>query len=376
MLDAGCGVGVLGVAVAAASAAVRVRCQDRDELARSYTAHNASINHIPRGTLGAHTEALLSCPEGSRWDLILSNVPAKAGDPVLRDFVRRSLGLLSPEGAAAVVVVAPLADRFRSWMAEAGARVIAEEAGAEHRVFIYGPSSPTDPCREDWAKCYLRQSGSFSMEETSYRMETFHGIADFDQANRAVLWAAKLCVKKDFPSLLRSVGSGGRGSSILVHEPDQGHFPAWLLSLFSRLPRHTRNVQSPQDFPVPLDLVLGGRNALALEAARRNSLTAAGPMEMAPRIRTVPAVDLAFYGTAFRNAFDLVVAFPEIVPLTDRYAAQWEGLEQLLRPGGIGLFAFPSVEAERLDRKKPKGFIRQGELKRDGFRALAYRKEV
>jgi hypothetical protein len=36
------------------------------------------------------------------------------------------------------------------------------------------------------------------------------------------------------------------------------------------------------------------------------------------------------------------------------------------------VIAFPSVEAERFDRKKPKDFTRLLDIKRKGFRALAY----
>ncbi|MDR0290374.1 MAG: hypothetical protein LBI06_05505, partial [Treponema sp.] len=40
---------------------------------------------------------------------------------------------------------------------------------------------------------------------------------------------------------------------------------------------------------------------------------------------------------------------------------------------GIFLAAFGSSDAERFDRKKPAGFSRMGSIKRNGFRALAYR---
>ncbi|MDR1949840.1 MAG: hypothetical protein LBQ38_10650, partial [Spirochaetaceae bacterium] len=64
----------------------------------------------------------------------------------------------------------------------------------------------------------------------------------------------------------------------------------------------------------------------------------------------------------------------EPAPRADLLNALWEGLGGLLKTGGTGLVVFPSSEAERFDRKKPKPFVRLGDLKRKGFRALAYAK--
>jgi hypothetical protein len=60
--------------------------------------------------------------------------------------------------------------------------------------------------------------------------------------------------------------------------------------------------------------------------------------------------------------------------MTKRLDAYWEGLAELLREGGIALITLPSSEAEQFDRKKPKGFTRLGDVKREGFRAAAYRR--
>jgi hypothetical protein len=54
--------------------------------------------------------------------------------------------------------------------------------------------------------------------------------------------------------------------------------------------------------------------------------------------------------------------------------ALWEDLARMLRPGGNALIALPSSEAEKFDRKKTEGFTRMGDIKRQGFRALAYRR--
>jgi hypothetical protein len=393
ILDAGCGVGVIGIAAAGALVAegkrdLRVRAQDRDELARAFTAANAAANGIGPEVLTAYAEPLLSGPPRARWDLILSNVPAKAGSPVLADFFFRSTRLLSVGGRALVVVVNPLAEAARSWIAKAGAAVDCEESSAEHTVFAYGRPTGTDaaPIEPDPAidhlaaaeaepfsfpgPAYLRTAGDFELEDTAYRIEALHGVADFDEPSRAVVLAAKLLGK--IGAAAAGSRADGRGPAVLVHECDQGHFPAWLVS------------RAAAASSAPPRLVLVGRNVLALAAARNNTLFAAGGATAGSpagpaTVSVRAAVDLGICAAGLLaefGLFDLVVSFPEAVPRVDRAAASWAAVSGLLAPGGLFLVAQTSTEAERFDRSKPRGFSRAGELKRDGFRAQAYRKSA
>lgn len=387
ILDAGCGTGVLGICAAGALAdqglgGLRVRAQDRDELARAFTEYNARCNGISPAVLEAHTEALLAGPPESRWDLILSNIPAKAGLPVLRDFIPRSAALLRPGGRVLVVVVNPLAGMFRQRLPEMGLPLLYHEEGTEHQLFMYGPgpapeqsgerrnlahdsegSPPIVPERAEAPgaflrenPAYLRNSGDYTLERISYHIDAFHGLGDFDTPGGAVRTAVKLADRLGLKK--RALPPG-----ILIHEPGQGHFPVWLLKYLGPEARQP--------------LVLSGRNILALEASRHN---AAAPDTL---IRLVPAVDpagsrdslrAAAGGEGGNKAYGLIAAFPE--PAPRRFDAYWEALAGLLRPGGIALIALPSSEAERFDRKKQKPFIRLGDLKRNGFRALAYHFEA
>jgi 16S rRNA G1207 methylase RsmC len=396
ILDAGCGTGVLGICAAGTLAdqapgagGLRVRAQDRDELARAFTEYNARNNGISPEVLEAHTEPLLAGPPDSHWDLILSNIPAKAGLPVLRDFIPRSAALLNPGGRVLVVAVTALAEMFRLRLLELGLPLLYHEAGREHQVFIYGPGTGGPPeqvgdrrnsappleenplLNPDQAEtpgaflrenpAYLRNSGDYTLEHIPYHIDAFQGLGDFDNPGGAIRTAAKLA---DRLGLKRQALPPG----ILIHEPGQGHFPVWFLKYLG--------TEAAKQRP----LVFSGRNILALEASRHN---AAIPDIV---IRLVPAIDLASRRDALlaaaggpggsheagKGAYGFIAAFPEPAPRTDRFDAYWEGLEGLLKPGGIVLIALPSSEAERFDRKKQKHFIRLGDLKRNGFRALAY----
>ncbi|MDR2134327.1 MAG: methyltransferase [Treponema sp.] len=411
VLDCGCGAGVIGICAAAALGAVRaegglsvssagprVRSQDRDEMARLFTEYNARRNQIPPDALEARTEPLLAGPSGGRWDLILSNVPAKAGRPVLEDFIRRSAALLNPGGLVMLVVVHSLAGFFRARIEESCARPPEEEAGAGHSVFVYGASgrAVSGGCRPEEREAsggllasrpfYLRKSGDYRMEGIPLRLDTVYGAAGFDSPGGAAAAAAKLA-RRLGPEKLGLAAAG----ALLVHEPGQGFFPLWLLGYLRGAGPGTRGPAGGYS------LVLSGRNILALEAARHNIRTAfpvraggelargegepGGPGGGLSGPEILCAVDLP----AVRDGpFSFIAAFPETVSPKaprapgekDRHGPLWEGIARLLVPGGTALVALASAGAERFDREKPAGFSRLGALRREGFQAVAYNKRV
>jgi hypothetical protein len=379
VLDAGCGIGVIGICAALAIKAVAeeeglyLRCQDRDELARLVTSHNAAKNNVPPGMLEAFTEPLLGGHDNEKWDLILTNIPAKAGNPVLEDFVGRSASLLNPSGRVIMVAVNTLADFFRNAVAACGAQLLSEEKGPGHTVFVYrgeagGPALPvqTGPGFLKRYPFYLRESPVCTIEEIQISLETVHGASGFDKPGGAVLVAAKLLCRLGRERISSDM-------PLLVHEPGQGFFTNWLLEFL----RDGANPAQKQA------LVLSGRNALSLEAARYNAGSVNGAAT-----KTVLAVDLELGRDALLEAgggqYAFIAAFPELLPQTsmskavkasqetDQLTAVWNSLPPLLAAGGLFLAAFGSSDAERFDRKKPPGFTRLGSVKRNGFCAEAY----
>jgi len=362
-LDAGCGTGVIGICAASAiralagDAGLYVRCQDRDELARLVTSHNAAKNNIPPGMLEACTEPLLAGPVNEQWDLILTNIPAKAGNSVLEDFIKRSCSLLKPGGRVFMVAVNTLADFFRELIAMSGSELISEEKCPGHTVFVYrgGAESQALPVNIGSGflnryPFYLRESPSCNIEEIQIKLETIHGASGFDKPGGAVIAAAKL---------LRRLGKEKipkPDTPILVHEPGQGFFTNWL---FEFLQDGTNPAQK---------LVLSGRNILSLEAARHNAGNSVN-------VNAIPAVDLQFGKDKLLEAasgqYSFIAAFPELLP-TDQLQLIWNSLPPLLAEGGLFLVAFTSSDAERFDRKKLSGFTRLGSVKRNGFCAMAY----
>jgi hypothetical protein len=376
ILDAGSGVGVLGICAAGALSdfippgALLVRAQDRDELARIFTEYNAKRNGFTAETFKAHTEPLLSGPPG--WDIILTNIPAKAGIPVLEDFVHRSAALLKNDGRVFLLAVNTLADFFQSQFTKAGILLIKKETGRKHTVFVYNRADKTTEqspekfpliFNEDFPKSYsfyIRNQNEYEMEKIRYCLDTVHGAPDFDQPGGAIKAAAKLSLKIDLAAKLAGWAAQTQ-SRLLVYDAGQGHFSLWLA--------HYLKAAGSEKY----QWVLSGRNILALGAARA-ALTASMGLS-GKNLSAILAADIFLdqERLAVNEGFALIAFFPETVPETDRQEADWEALAGLIAPGGIAIVGMSSAEAERFDRKKLPVFSRLGEIKRKGFRALAIR---
>lgn len=385
ILDAGCGTGIIGIAAAKALSALRehtnqpanadnivpltIRCQDRDELASVFTRANARENGIDTSTLEACTEALLSEP--GPWDLVLSNIPAKAGHPVLKDFVYRSVRSLSQQGCCICVVVKPLCNIFRDWIQSSEAHIEKEHEGKEHTVFVYTALKSADTARpldsiSFVSPVYIRNQGKFLLEKTEYTMQTVHGSADFDQAGNSIQLAARITTR----TALR-LFEQRQIQSVLIHGDAQGHYASWLRNWAARFS------------PAGMIFCLSGRIVPGLQAAGNNVLN----QEKAANqdfVRLCPCIDPYCGQNAILgklpagnqgSGYDMAVMFPELVPRTDRLQEHWEAMETLLRPGALLLCGLGSADAERFDRIRSSAFTRHGDIKRNGFRVLAYVKK-
>ena len=115
VLDIGCGTGTLGIALAAATGAT-LSATDRDALAVWFTEHNAALNKIV--SVDAESALEVYSPftrHGWRTpDIAVCNLPAKAGEPVLRHMISILPDLVSSRGFAGVVIVTPLAQLLMS----------------------------------------------------------------------------------------------------------------------------------------------------------------------------------------------------------------------------------------------------------------------
>ena len=103
-LDIGCGYGPLGLAIAARAPAGRVHLIDRDFVAVDYARGNARRNGL--GNVEVYlSDGFGAVPDGLALTLVVSNLPAKVGNELLRLLFHDAYARLSPGGRLVVVTV-------------------------------------------------------------------------------------------------------------------------------------------------------------------------------------------------------------------------------------------------------------------------------
>ncbi len=210
-VDTGCGTGVIGISLKKKYPSMDMLFQDRDALATAYTRENCRLNSIVPDRV---EEALLleGLKPASR-DLIVSNIPAKAGDKVLKDFFSYAGSFLREGGRVAVVIVDPLKDTARKALEAAGCRILHKESTKMHTVFHFDGGLPFPG--EDFSR-YIRNSDEFDLAEETYFLETVYNLPDFDQLSYATRIAGEL---------LRHTSFSGKA---LFWNAGQGHIPVWM----------------------------------------------------------------------------------------------------------------------------------------------------
>jgi 16S rRNA (guanine1207-N2)-methyltransferase len=125
VLDLGCGWGPIGVTLSHLVPGGHVHMVDKDFVAVEYAQRNAAANGC------SNARAYLSngfshIPAEQRFDLVVSNIPAKVGGELLQYWMTESHRRLHPGGAIWVVTVAGLKDYVK--------RVFSETFGNHRKV--------------------------------------------------------------------------------------------------------------------------------------------------------------------------------------------------------------------------------------------------
>ncbi len=350
ILDLGCGAGVLGVALAKQFAAA-LSARDRDALALAVTAHNAAANGVACTTRGGvDTTDLDGSREPARHQLVVSNLPAKAGAPVLARLLAAAAEATAPGGRIAVVVVAPLADEVRRGLG-AVAELIHEHHGNRHAVFHGRPRSLARPPAATALTAYRRHQGDVAIGGLSYPLATLYGLPDFDTPSHLLQLTATLLRRNALPPPAAAL-------SVLAWNPGQGHLPVWLARTWA--------AGRPEPTGGALRLTLASRDALQLLATRAN-LTANGVAETALTLRHEITLD-----TATTPPHDLALLHPD----ADLNAAARRTLMARLVPlvtpaGNVVLYGPAPAIAPLLARRRP--FTPVRESRRRALRAALLR---
>jgi 16S rRNA (guanine1207-N2)-methyltransferase len=246
ILDMGCGYGPIGLTLKSLYQDSNVHMVDKDALAVEYSRQNAAINNLT----GVNIYASLGYDDirQTDFDLILSNIPGKAGEPVIASLLREARYYLGPSGLVAIVVVTPLADMVSQVLRDTnGVEVILKRTGPDHVVFHYrfSPSSddqkPTQNALE--RGIYTRNCLKFHWDNLDYLMQTAYGLPEFDSLS----YRSEITLKSISTLKMSDIGQ----TAIL--NPGQGHIAVLLTRLFQ-----------------PSGIILVDRDLLALRTSKLN----------------------------------------------------------------------------------------------------------
>ena len=350
ILDLGCGTGVLGLALAKHYGA-ELTARDRDALALAVTAHNAAANGIACRTAGGVDTANLdgTCERGP-YQLVVSNLPAKAGEPVLAHMIGAAVRVTAPGGRVALVVVSNLAQQTRRQLADV-ADLIHEREGNRHTVFHARPRSAdtavpapaaTPAPNAELPAPYRRHRAKMTLARASYPLETSYGLPDFDRPSHLIELTATTIQRR----LLDPQGSDWSPAlnTILAWNPGQGHLPVWLAR--AALASGTVDGGGHPRF------TLVSRDALQLLATRanlcRNNL---------PEHAVTLHHQVALHGA--QGAHGLTLLHPDDLPAAARDGLFSE-VGRLLNPGGNAvLYGGAPAIAPLLGRRRPLTLVRE-----------------
>jgi len=345
ILDVGCGYGTLGLSLAAKIPKSSVLMQDRDHLAAGFSKMNKDLNKIKNAEIFTEL-AFKGLENEDKFDLVISNIPAKAGQTVLEAWINHSFVHLSDKGICAVVIVDPLSDFLRETIEKSGSEIVFSEKTSQYTVFHYKKPSETDSFTSDTCgiplESYIRHSGEFTIKIKTYNLETVYNISDFD--NPGMLWPLNYDILKKMTP----------GKNILYWNPGQGHLPVLMLG----------NIKKEKH------IHLAGRDRLQLETTARNL------SKTEHEVLLINASQVADISEALAGKeMDFIHWNLEPVSQSKWYATLKDQVLPLLKSGGLFCITGKSRDVQFFT-KKSKGLTPLEDKKSKGNRVILYRKNA
>ena len=343
ILDVGCGYGPLGLMLRKIYPESNVHMIDRDALAVAYSRQNAEIN----GLNGIEIYGSLGYDDVKRgdFDLIVSNIPGKAGEAVITYLLQEARYYLAAKGITAIVMVAALEPLAAKVLEETpGCEIVLRRKRAGHAIFHYRFNAKiTKPDRSGFERgVYDRDNIKIRLEDVEYAMQPAYGLPEFDSLSfgSEMLIATMINMKE------RDVRRAA------VFNPGQGHTAVALYKLIN---------------PATIELV--DRDLLALRYSRLNLIQNRCPPE---RIVLWHQVGMA------REAKEKLDLIAGVLRDEGREANLWI-LRQAtgeLKPGGTMIIAGGSTAITRLASSiEEEGRIRvKGRERRRGYSLLMLEK--
>lgn len=290
VLDLGCGYGPIGLWLAAAGADVdrAVLAVDRDARALLATERGAVLGELPRvevhGSLGYDQVG------ERRFDLVVSNVPAKVGSRALAHLVLDAVHHLTDAGSVALVVVDRLAEEVADMLLDPAIEVLATRPNRAYTVFEYrfdGLPDRADPAPGFERGLYGRGEATFRHDRLEWTAEVVHSIPEFDELGHGTVAALELL----------DAGGVGSAANVLLDGVGQGHLARALRAKGHAGPIHLHD----RDLLALRTAALGLEGAVRSEHAARlaaSTLAGADLVVVALPEREPVAVTAAVLGVA------------------------------------------------------------------------------
>ena len=223
ILDLGCGYGPIGLTLMKLNPNCTAHLVDRDTLAVDYSRQNAELN----GIQGAEIYSSLGFDDvsASDFDLIISNIPGKAGEPVISGLLKDAASYLKNGGLVAIVVITPLEEVVANVLEGLGdVEILLHKSRSGHAVFLYRFTDNTgespQPVTSGFERgIYLQNSTEISFQDLHYRMNTAFDLPESESPGHRseLLIEAINSVKNRSPD------------NIMLFNPGQGHvaIAAW-----------------------------------------------------------------------------------------------------------------------------------------------------
>jgi 16S rRNA (guanine1207-N2)-methyltransferase len=326
-LDFGCGIGTLGIALAKKFPEIAMYCTDRDAMALEWTRHNAELNGVQVSIMPS-----IQPPQGETFDLIVTNIPAKAGNAVIEQWLSQFLASLSKGGRLALVIVQPLRSLIENELSRLQATVLNAEHTKQYSVFIVEQKDISLDQREQLPSVSIRERKRYYWKKHSYTLNTVHGLKNFDTQPFAL---------KPFAETLPRMQSTG---NIFLWSPDQGHWASLISSIYPAL-----------------SIEQGSRDLLALENNKNQGLCS--------EYFHIPAI--TFMQEMKEKSYDGICFFTgegqKQVP------AEIITIKNLLKDGCRVLICGPSSQVQ-MYLHESKGLVLEYSKKYRGYRSIILRK--
>ena len=340
IVDVGSGAGTLGICLAGSSCAA-LEAVDRDALAAVFTERNARLNGIDRFSAGIGL-APVDYP-GTGQELVVSNLPAKAGEPVLRmliDSVVRRAALSG--GVSALVVVKPLGALVAAELEHVGAETIAERHTANHAAILCRcPVAPSMP-HGDGLLAFVRETCEFQGPVRPYTMQTVYNLPEFDGLSFRTALA--------FDLLSDNQISG----SVLLYGCGQGHL---LIGLAQRARGRCSFTIADRD-ELALEITMRNAEHHGIEGARRAAVPTVGC--------------LAAHGVS--GGLSWLIINDDPTPGSSWNDEVLDVSGSLLTDSGRLLLVSRSTAVSRLERAARSTYVRVAERRMHGYRASLFRR--